>query len=52
MRNIDVYFPQDINECASNPCQNEGTCTDGVNSYTCACATGYTDGECETSKYV
>jgi len=27
----------DINECASNPCQYAGTCTDGANSYTCAC---------------
>ena len=25
----------DIDECASNPCQNLGTCTDGVNQYNC-----------------
>ena len=25
----------DPNGCASNPCRNGGTCTDGSNSYTC-----------------
>ncbi|MCP3661956.1 MAG: calcium-binding EGF-like domain-containing protein [Gammaproteobacteria bacterium] len=34
----------------SNPCQNGGTCTDGLNSYTCACAAGYTGKICETGK--
>ena len=24
-----------IDECASAPCQNGGTCNDGVNGYTC-----------------
>jgi Notch-like protein len=37
------------NECASNPCLNGGTCTDGTDSYTCTCAgTGYTDSHCQT----
>ncbi|XP_072017425.1 uncharacterized protein [Amphiura filiformis] len=31
----------DEDECASNPCYNGGTCTDGVNSYTCHCLAGY-----------
>ena len=39
----------DIDECASLPCQNGGTCTDGVNGYTCACAAGFTGSDCETS---
>ena len=26
---------------------NGGTCTDGVNSYTCACAPGYSGEGCE-----
>ncbi|CAH1798747.1 unnamed protein product [Owenia fusiformis] len=30
-----------INDCASNPCLNSGTCTDGDNSYTCTCISGY-----------
>ena len=39
----------DVNECSSTPCQNGGTCHDGVNEYTCACASGYTGKNCETS---
>ena len=37
------YFDHisDIDECAISPCMNEGTCSDGVNSYTCTCLTGY-----------
>ena len=30
-----------INDCSPNPCQNGGACADGVNSYTCSCAAGY-----------
>ncbi|MCP3661957.1 MAG: calcium-binding EGF-like domain-containing protein, partial [Gammaproteobacteria bacterium] len=29
---------------------NGGTCTDGSNSYTCACAAGYTGTECGTGE--
>merc|ERR1719369_223887 len=32
-------YAQDINECESNPCVH-GSCTDGVNSYTCQCEPG------------
>jgi len=37
-----------IDECASSPCQNGGTCVDGSNSYTCNCDVGYTGPNCET----
>ena len=40
----------DIDECASNPCQNVGTCADDVNRYDCTCAAGYTGADCETSR--
>ena len=40
----------DINECSSNPCMNGATCTDAVNSYTCACVPGYTGTHCETGE--
>lgn len=31
---------QDVNECASNPCQNDGTCLDRIGDYTCICMPG------------
>ena len=43
-----MFFP-DINECASRPCQNGGTCTDHVNTYTCSCVGGYMGAVCEIS---
>ncbi len=36
------------NECSSNPCQNQGICTDEVNSFKCTCSAGYTGKTCET----
>ena len=45
---ISIIKP-DINECVSNPCQNGGNCTDGVNGYTCTCELGYEGLSCETS---
>ena len=42
----------DIDECASAPCQNGGTCVDQVNGYLCQCAPGYTDLQCQTGKEV
>ena len=38
-------------ECASNPCQNGGTCTDGENSYTCTCLEGFYGSNCEIGIY-
>ena len=38
----------DIDECATNPCQNGGSCTDQVNGYTCSCVDGYDGTDCET----
>ena len=40
----------DINDCVPNPCANGGTCTDGVDSYTCDCAAGYTGPNCDVSE--
>ena len=37
-----------INECSPNPCENGGTCTDLVNTYSCVCVPGYTDDNCTT----
>ena len=37
----------DVNECATNPCQNNGTCVDGFNEYNCNCVAGFTGTDCE-----
>ena len=37
----DTHFETNIDECTSDPCQNDGVCTDDVNCYTCSCADGY-----------
>jgi hypothetical protein len=38
----------DINECASAPCRNGGSCSNNVNAYNCTCQKGYTGINCET----
>ena len=46
-----TYFVSDVDECSSNPCENGGTCNDGINEYSCQCVAGYTGANCETSSY-
>lgn len=36
-----------INECASNPCRNGGTCTDLVNGFNCTCVDPFMGAVCE-----
>ena len=36
-------------ECLSGPCGN-GSCVDGLSSYTCHCNAGYTSKRCDTCK--
>uniref|UniRef100_A0A2K5E2F1 Sushi, nidogen and EGF-like domain-containing protein 1 n=1 Tax=Aotus nancymaae TaxID=37293 RepID=A0A2K5E2F1_AOTNA len=40
----------DVNECASQPCQNGGTCAHGVNSFSCQCPAGFGGPTCETAQ--
>ena len=42
-----LFVLVDIDECASTPCQNAGTCTDDVNGYSCSCVDGYEGTHCE-----
>ena len=49
LRNFNSHF-KDIDECESNPCLNDGTCIDGVNGYTCTCASGYEGKDCEAGE--
>ena len=37
----------DIDECASDPCENGANCTNDVNAYNCSCVDGYTGIFCE-----
>ncbi|XP_047299274.1 fibulin-7 isoform X2 [Homo sapiens] len=36
-----------ISECSSQPCQNGGTCVEGVNQYRCICPPGRTGNRCQ-----
>ncbi|XP_022105685.1 fibropellin-1-like isoform X2 [Acanthaster planci] len=36
----------DINECASDPCSNGGTCVDRSNAYQCECLPGFAGATC------
>jgi len=37
-----------LDECASNPCQNGGTCYDLVDGYSCSCTPEYAGRTCST----
>ena len=45
---VSVGTEATIDDCAPNPCQNGGTCTDGVNEYICSCATGWIGPQCSS----
>ena len=36
--------------CESSPCQNSGTCVDGIGMLTCECPAGYVGDMCETGR--
>ncbi len=36
-----------IDDCSPNPCENGGTCTDGVDSFTCVCPAGFEGDTCD-----
>ena len=43
----EIFHSLDIDDCNQNPCENGGTCTDGVNDYTCDCIEGWQGVNCE-----
>ena len=42
----------DIDDCASHPCKNNGSCSDRVNGFNCSCAAGFNGTQCETGHYM
>lgn len=46
---VSVVCFSDIDECASDPCSNGGTCSDLVNKFVCNCPPGYGGVRCEAS---
>jgi len=47
-RHVESNCETNINECATSPCQNGGTCVDGVGAFTCNCGTGFSGVSCGT----
>uniref|UniRef100_A0A4W3K7X0 Cubilin n=1 Tax=Callorhinchus milii TaxID=7868 RepID=A0A4W3K7X0_CALMI len=47
-----INCDQNTNECASNPCQNGGTCSDHVNGYFCRCPAEWTGPQCQIEQEV
>lgn len=41
------FCSDEINECLSNPCLNNGTCGDDVNGFTCTCDPKWTGVTCQ-----
>ena len=44
------FFPTDVDECASFPCQNGGNCNNLQNRYTCNCNPGWDGINCQINR--
>lgn len=47
---IPYMYSADIDDCASSPCENNGTCVDLDAAYLCQCVSGFNGTYCENSK--
>ena len=50
IKQSNIFCLLDIDDCDPSPCLNGGKCVDGVDSYSCKCAAGYTGDNCETGE--
>ena len=39
-------------KCDNNPCQNGGSCGEGVGGHSCTCPVGFQGGNCETGMQI
>ncbi len=42
------YCENNIDDCLNQPCMNNSTCVDGINSYYCLCTNYFVDKDCNT----
>jgi hypothetical protein len=42
-----ILFSLEINNCASNPCNNGGICLNAKDDYECACQGGFSGKNCD-----
>ena len=52
MFSSEVLLVAETDECAHNPCQNNGTCTDLFNDFHCNCSAGFNGSNCEIGKWM
>ena len=45
------FFGIDVNECASNPCLNGGSCIDLIGRFSCRCPEGFDGKNCENGLF-
>jgi Calcium-binding EGF domain/EGF-like domain len=48
-RCLGEHCNQDVDECASSPCKNAGTCINQPGSYLCVCVNGWTSSDCSVN---
>ena len=47
-----MILRKELEECASSPCLNNGTCVEQINSYLCECTEGFTGVNCEIGRQI